>query len=402
MPKGKKILLGITGGIAAYKIPLLIRLLVKNGAEVKVITTNSALDFVTPLTLATLSKHQIYHQLFNSNTGEWTNHVELGAWADLMVIAPASANTIAKMSYGMADNLLLTTYLSAKCEVMFAPAMDLDMYKHPSVKQNIEVLCNQRNILIKPNTGELASGLYGEGRMAEPEEIFNEIRKYFENHKRFEGKKVVVSAGPTYESIDPVRFVGNYSTGKMGIEIAETFKRQGADVVLVCGPSQVNSSSSIKRIDVVSATQMQNKVQEEFVNCDIMVMSAAVADYRPQKSEPLKIKKKSENIEIKLVKNVDILKSLGESKTKKQFLVGFALETNNELENAKEKLQKKNLDLIVLNSLNDKGAGFGMANNKVTLINKSGKISNFSLKSKEKVAEDIVNEIYNSIQKNDK
>lgn len=401
MPKGKKILLGITGGIAAYKIPLLIRLLVKNGAEVRIITTASALDFVTPLTLSTLSRHKVYHNMFDSQSGEWTNHVELGEWADLMIIAPASANTIAKMAHGLADNLLLTTYLSAKCEVMFAPAMDLDMYKHPSVKQNIEQLCDQRNILIKPNTGELASGLFGEGRMAEPEEIFNEIMQYFENRKRFEGKKVVVSAGPTYESIDPVRFVGNFSTGKMGIEIAETFKRQGAEVVLVCGPSQIKSSSFIKRIDVVSATQMQNKVQEEFVNCDVMVMSAAVADYRPQKSEPLKIKKKNENIEIKLIKNVDILKSLGETKTKKQFLVGFALETNNELENAKEKLQKKNLDLIVLNSLNDKGAGFGVANNKVTLINKSGKISSFSLKSKEKVAEDIVNEIYNSIQKND-
>jgi phosphopantothenoylcysteine decarboxylase/phosphopantothenate--cysteine ligase len=392
MLQGKKVLVGISGGIAAYKIPYLVRLLVKNGAEVKVIITPAAAGFVTPLTLSTVSKNPVFSHFFNPESGEWFNHVELGVWADLMVIAPLTANTLAKMANGQADNLLLATYMSAKCPVMFAPAMDLDMYQHPGTRNNIEKLVSYGNILIPATSGELASGLTGEGRLEEPEKIFDSIREFFFKNGSLTGKKIIVTAGPTYEAIDPVRFIGNHSSGKMGIDIADELASRGAEVVLVCGPSSIASKQGkVKRINVTSSDEMFVATTEEFKTAHAAILAAAVADYKPREVSDIKIKKKSDDMKIDLVKTHDILAALGASKTQGQILVGFALETNNELENAKEKLARKNLDFIVLNSLNNPGAGFKHATNQVTIVHKNNKVEDFELKSKSEVAKDIVN-----------
>jgi len=394
MLENKKIVLGVSGSIAAYKSALLTRLLVKSGAEVRIIMTQSALDFITPLTLSTLSKNPVYSQYWNKSTGEWNNHVELAAWADLIVIAPASANTLAKMANGICDNLLMATYLSAKFKVAFAPAMDLDMMQHPAVKNNIAKLKAYGNLLIPAETGELASGLIGEGRMAEPENIIAFIENYFSSNQSLLGKKALVSAGPTYESVDPVRFIGNHSSGKMGIAIANELSNQGAKVTLVLGPvHEKNIDASIEIIPVVSANDMFNACILNAPQNDIIVMSAAVADYTPINIADLKLKKHDDELFIELKRTKDILKKLGEIKNDKQVLVGFALETDNEIINATEKLHKKNLDFIVLNSLNDKGAGFQTDTNKITIINSQNQSESFPLKSKVEVAKDIVNKI---------
>lgn len=398
----KKVLIGITGSIAAYKIPLLVRLLKKEGAEVQVVMTDSARDFVTPLTLSTLSGRPVLSKGFDPETGQWNSHVELGLWADLMVIAPASANTIAKMAAGAADNYLLTVCLSAKCPIMFAPAMDLDMYKHPATQQNIRTLVERGCRLIAPAAGELASGLCGEGRMEEPQEIFNRIKEFFDNGKRYAGKKVLVTAGPTYEAIDPVRFIGNHSSGLMGIEIARAFADQGADVTLVLGPSSIRPErTSINVLPVTSAKEMFDATTAAFKKADIAVLSAAVADFRPETKAEQKIKKVAgqDEMTLKLVKTDDILKTLGENKTDKQILVGFALETENGLTNAKKKLHTKNLDMIVLNTMNEAGVGFKTKTNKVSMIMRDDKVMDFELKPKKDVAADILNVIYQSFVK---
>lgn len=394
MLRGKKILLGVSGSIAAYKSAHLTRLLIKSGCDVKVVMTPDAMEFITPLTLATLSKQPIYSEFVADENGEWNNHVELGLWADLMIIAPATANTIAKMSNGICDNLLMATYLSAKCPVMFAPAMDLDMYKHQTTKQNIDRLLGYNNIFIKPGSGELASGLEGEGRMAEPEEIIAKINLYFDDSKKpLYGKKVIITAGPTYEAIDPVRFIGNHSSGKMGFAIAEAVASQGAEVVLISGPSnETIVHNKVKRVNIVSAEEMYNAAINEYDDSDVAILSAAVADYKPKLQATEKIKKANASLTIELEPTKDILATLGERK-KNQFLVGFALETNNEKENAKKKLIDKNLDFIVLNSLNDKGAGFGVDTNKITILDNKNEINEFPLMSKKEVAEQIVNKI---------
>jgi len=389
--QGKKILLGVSGGIAAYKSALIVRLLVKSGAEVKVVLTPAAKEFVTPLTLATLSKNPVFSTFTeeDNDSGVWNNHVELALWADLMLIAPATANTMSKASEGACDNLLLAVYLSAKCPVYFAPAMDLDMYKHPSTKNSLDRLESFGNIIIPATHGELASGLTGQGRMAEPEDIVKFIENHLETTLPLRSKKVLITAGPTYEAIDPVRFIGNHSTGKMGFEIAKKAAELGAEVFLVTGPTQLSTvHPNIKVIPVVSADQMYAAAHQYFPDSDIAILSAAVSDYKPQTIACQKIKKKSDHITIELVPTPDILASLGKIKTK-QFLVGFALETCDELENAKGKLQRKNLDMIVLNSLNDKGAGFGTPTNKITLIDKALNVLPFELKSKAEVAHDI-------------
>ena len=398
----KKVLIGITGSIAAYKIPLLVRLLKKEGAEVQVVMTDSARDFVTPLTLSTLSGRPVLSKGFDPETGQWNSHVELGLWADLMVIAPASANTIAKMAAGAADNYLLTVCLSAKCPIMFVPAMDLDMYKHPATQQNIRTLVERGCRLIAPAAGELASGLCGEGRMEEPQEIFNRIKEFFDNGKRYAGKKVLVTAGPTYEAIDPVRFIGNHSSGLMGIEIARAFADQGADVTLVLGPSSIRPErASINVLPVTSAKEMFDATTAAFKKADIAVLSAAVADFRPETKAEQKIKKVAgqDEMTLKLVKTDDILKTLGENKTDKQILVGFALETENGLTNAKKKLHTKNLDMIVLNTMNEAGVGFKTKTNKVSMIMRDDKVMDFELKPKKDVAADILNVIYQSFVK---
>jgi phosphopantothenoylcysteine decarboxylase/phosphopantothenate--cysteine ligase len=394
MLKGKKILLGITGSIAAYKAATLVRLLVKQGAEVKVVMSDGAQDFITPLTLSTLSKNPVYHQFVLNNQGEWTNHVDLALWADCLLIAPATANTIAKMAHGICDNLLLATYLSAKCITFVAPAMDLDMYAHGSTQNNLTTLKSYGNIVLPVANGELASGLIGAGRMIEPEEIVSFLELHLVTTQTLKNKKVLVTAGPTYESIDPVRFIGNHSSGKMGFAIAEEFARHGADVTLISGPTDlVTNNPSIKRIDVTSADDMFEKTVKAFTKAEIAVMSAAVADYTPEKVSITKIKKSGDELHLKLKKTKDILAELGKHKTKKQLLVGFALETNNEVANAKQKLQKKNLDFIVLNSLRSKGAGFGFDTNKITIIDKVGGQTEYKLKSKTEVAHDIVQKI---------
>ena len=389
--KGKKILLGITAGIAAYKTAHLVRLFVKLGAEVKVLMTPTAKDFITPLTLSTLSKNPVHSAFYSKEEDNelWNNHVELGLWADFMLIAPATANTLSKMASGTADNLLLATYLSAKCPVYFAPAMDLDMYKHPSTRESISKLQSCNNLLIPVASGELASGLVGEGRMAEPEEIVDFIEKDRVQKLPLYGKKVLITAGPTYEAIDPVRFIGNHSSGKMGFELAKQAANLGAEVLLIAGPSseQVSHSLILKR-DVVSAAEMFEAVFKHYESVDIAIAAAAVADFTPQTFRSEKIKNKEGNLSLSLKPTQDILAAMGAQK-KQQFLVGFALETQNELENAKEKLRCKNLDLIVLNSLQDKGAGFSVDTNKITLIDKTNKISEFALKSKQLVAFDI-------------
>ena len=394
MLNGKKILIGISGSIAAYKTAYLIRALKKLQAEVRVVMTSSASDFIGPLTLSTVSGNPVYSKFYDKDSGEWTNHVELGMWADLMIVAPASANTLSKMANGLCDNLLLATYLSSKCPVWFAPAMDLDMYKHPSTVKNIETLVQYGNRCIEPNYGELASGLMGKGRMEEPEIISDLIVNHFTDSKDFQGKKVVVTAGPTYESFDPVRFIGNNSSGKMGIAIADEFSYRGANVTLVCGPSSVEcSSDAVNRIDVTSAAEMYNAVVSNKVEFDVAIMAAAVADYTPKEIFTEKVKKKEGDLNIEFIRTQDILKSLGEQKKKGQVLVGFAMETENELENATKKLESKNADLIVLNSLNDEGAGFNSDTNKVTFVYPDNKSTEFELKSKSGVANDIANAV---------
>jgi len=389
----KNIILGVCGSIAAYKSAILVRYLIKAGANVKVILTADASNFITPLTLATLSKNPVYTQYFEAETGVWSNHVELGLWADYMIIAPASANTIGKMANGLCDNLLTAVYLSAKCPVFFAPAMDLDMWKHESTQENIDRLKSFGNTLIAPNSGELASGLFGEGRMAEPDEIVAFLTEEIKKGLPLLGKKVLVTAGPTYEALDPVRFIGNHSSGKMGFAIAEEFVALGADVTLVTGPTAETTMANLKRIDVISANDMLLACTSLFEKSEIMVMSAAVADYTPVTVAEQKIKKKDDEFTISLKRTTDILASLGRLKKRSQLLVGFALETENEEFYAKEKLQKKNLDIIVLNSLNDKGAGFKTSTNKITIFNKAMVQTSFETKSKTEVAKDICREI---------
>ena len=396
MLKNKNILIGVTASIAAYKSAYLVRLLVKSGANVKVIMTEASTEFIKPLTLATLSKNPVVIEFTKNKQGEWNNHVELGLWADAFLIAPASANTLAKMANGICDSLLLASYLSAKCPVYLAPAMDLDMYKHKSTVDNLKRLQSYGNKIIQPGTGELASGLFGEGRMAEPEEIISFLEKEFCKKLPFTGKHVLVTAGPTYEAIDPVRFIGNHSSGKMGFAIAEEFANQGAEVTLVCGPNSLKTiNKNINRVDITSADELFNASHKAFKNVDIAILSAAVADYKPSKTASQKIKKSNGTKVIDLIPTKDTLAELGKLKTKKQLLIGFALETENEIENAKLKIKKKNLDLIVLNSLKDKGAGFKTDTNKITIIDKYNKIIKFELKSKEDVAKDILKMILN-------
>jgi phosphopantothenoylcysteine decarboxylase/phosphopantothenate--cysteine ligase len=400
MLTGKKILLGITGSIAAYKIPLLVRLLKKDGADVRVVMTPSAKDFVTPLTLSTLSGNPVLSHGFDEQTGKWDSHVELGLWADLFVVAPASANTMAKMAYGMADNYLLTVCLSAKCPIMFAPAMDLDMYKHPATQQNIRTLIERGCIFVAPSSGELASGLCGEGRMEEPQKIYEKIKSFFQTKQNFKGKKVLITAGPTYEAIDPVRFIGNHSSGLMGIEIARAFADQGAEVTLVLGPSNISvNKNNVNVMPVTSAKEMYDAVMALFPKTDIAVLSAAVADFRPEMVADQKIKKNPDNdtLTLKLVKTDDILKSVGSKKTDNQVVVGFALETENGMDNAKKKLHTKNIDLIVLNEMNESGVGFKTKTNKVSIITKDDKVTEFDLKPKNEVALDVLDAIYQYI-----
>lgn len=384
---GKKILLGITGSIAAYKAIYLVRLLVKAGAEVKVVMTPAARDFVSPLTLSTLSHHPVHIDLFQEN--EWANHVQLGRWADVMVIAPLSVNTLSKMAQGQCDNLLLATWLSATCPVVLAPAMDEDMWHHPFTQKNLQKLISIGHKVIPVEKGELASGLVGEGRMAEPETIFSFIQEHFFFREELKGRKAIVTAGPTYESLDPVRFIGNHSSGKMGVEIAKALYARGAAVTLVLGPSAQPNPSGIETIRVHSAQQMFEAVSDRFDQTDIAVMSAAVADYTPVNTAAEKIKKTGDRLVLELQKTPDILRTMGERK-KNQVLIGFALETTNEREYALEKLRSKNADMIVLNSLRDEGVGFGKDTNKVTLFDKSGKEFDLALQSKQQVAHQIV------------
>jgi len=392
---GKKVLLGISGGIAAYKTASLVRLLIKAGAHVRVVMTPASKDFITPLTLSTLSKNPVYSSFYNEEdeNAVWNNHVELGLWAHLFLVAPATANTMAKMVSGNADNLLIATYLSAKCPVYFAPAMDLDMYIHPSTKQSFAQLQSFGNIMIPAESGELASGLSGEGRMAEPENIIAFLEKDMEGKLPLRGKKILITAGPTYEAIDPVRFIGNHSSGKMGYDIAIEAANAGAEVILVSGPTHLKADhNGVKVVKVTSAEEMYNACHEYFDTVDAAIAAAAVADYRPKIVASQKIKKAENSLVLELEKTKDILASLGEKK-KQQMLIGFALETENEIENAKNKIKKKNLDLIVLNSLNDEGAGFGKPTNKVTFIDKDFNVEPLELKSKEDVATDIINKI---------
>jgi len=395
MTKGKKILLGISGSIAAYKAIYLVRLLIKSGAEVKVVMSPSAKDFVSTLTLSTLSHNPVLVDLFDEQS--WANHVMLGRWADLMLMAPLSCNSLSKMAHGQCDNLLLATYLSATCPVVVAPAMDEDMWHHPATQQNLQRLQSFGNTIIPVDHGELASGLFGDGRMAEPEAIIKFLDDNFFLEQSLRDKKALVTAGPTYEAIDPVRFIGNHSSGKMGIAIAKELSRRGADVSLVLGPtSQKIAANGIRLIRVNSAEEMYNACHEAFGKTDLAVMSAAVADYTPVNKAAQKIKKTENNLTLELTKTKDILKSLGAIKTKNQVLVGFALETINEREYAQKKLVEKNADLIVLNSLNDSGAGFGHDTNKITIFKKSGEEVQFETKSKDEVAKDIVDVIIKS------
>ena len=392
MLKGKKVVVAVTGSIAAYKSALIVRLLIKSGAEVKVVMTNSSHDFITPLTLSTLSKNPVYSEFTSSKeAGTWNNHVELGLWADIMLVAPATANSLSKMASGESDNFMMAVYLSAKCPVYIAPAMDLDMYKHPSTKENIEKLVSYGNMIIYPGSGELASGLEGEGRLAEPEEIIDFIHNDLQAKQPLFGKRMMITAGPTHEALDPVRYLGNRSTGKMGFALAKKASELGATVTLIAGPVSLSTPNpSITRIDVVSASEMFEAVKAEFNNQDIVVMAAAIADYTPLVFSQKKMKKKEGELNIELNRTQYILAYLGQNK-QKQILVGFALETNNEKENAQGKLERKNLDFIVLNSLNDKGAGFAGDTNKVSILDRHNKTTEFELKSKEDVSGDILN-----------
>ena len=391
---GKKVLLGISGGIAAYKTPNLVRCLIKKGADVKVVMTDSAKDFVTPLSLSTVSKNPV-HSSFKSDdeNGVWNNHVELGLWADFMLICPATANTMFKMANGNCDNLLIGVYLSCKSETFFAPAMDLDMYKHQSTKESINKLISFGNILIPPAYGELASGLSGEGRLPEPHEIVDFIEKYYSKNLPLVGKKVLISAGPTIEELDPVRFISNHSSGKMGYSLAETALSLGAEVKLISGPTnQSISSKNIKIVNIKTGKELHQAILNDYNNSDIVIMAAAVSDYKPIEFSEKKIKKDNNKLNIRFEKTTDILFELGQNK-KNQILVGFALENNNELSHAKNKLEKKNLDLIVLNSLSDEGAGFGYDTNKITVVDCSGNVTPYKLKKKNEVADDVFKHI---------
>jgi len=380
---GKKILVGVTGSIAAYKTAILVRELIKLEAEVKVIMTSASSDFISPLTLATLSKNPVAIDFVKNANGEWENHVELGLWADVFIIAPLTASSLSKLVDGQSDNLLIATYLSARCPVWVAPAMDLDMFKHPTTVKNLTELSANGVSIIEPTSGELASGLEGKGRMEEPEEIANVIVNYFTPNGPLQGKHVVITGGPTYEAIDPVRFIGNYSSGKTGVILADECAKRGANVTLILGPSiHQTNNPKVKTISIKSANEMLEATQSVWKSCDVGIFSAAVADYRPKSPADQKIKKKADHLTIELVKNPDILAWAGGIKKKDQYLVGFALETNNEIENGRGKLARKNLDLLVLNSLNDKGAGFGHDTNKVTFINPNNILINFELKQK--------------------
>lgn len=398
--KGKNILLGITGGIAAYKAAILVRLLVKEGADVKVVMTKLAKEFITPLTLATLSKNPILVEFFNPENGQWNSHVDLGSWSDLFVIAPATANSMGKMAHAVADNLLITTYLSAKCPVMIAPTMDLDMFRHPANLKNIETLKSYGNVIIEPESGELASGLIGKGRMAEPEVITEKIIEFLSSKKKLKSKNFLVTAGPTFEPIDPVRFIGNYSSGKMGFAIAEELANQGAEVILISGPSHLETSNSlITRINIQTAQEMYNESIKHFPDCDAAIMSAAVADFKPAVQFDKKVKRGKDNMQITLEPNKDIAAELGKMKEKNQVLVGFALETNDEIKNAKKKIKNKNLDFIVLNSLNEDGAGFGYDTNKINIIDNKDNVTKFNIKAKKDVAVDIVEVLIRRLMK---
>lgn len=391
MLSGKNILIGVTGSIAAYKTALLVRLLVKEGANVKVMMTKSATEFITPLTLSTLSKHPVFIDFVNDSSGSWNNHVDTALWADLMVIAPASATTMSKMANGLSDNFLVTTYLSAKCPVMVCPAMDVDMYQHPSTKKNIDALASFGNIIINAAHGELASGLVGEGRMAEPEDILKEITAFFLHSQKLKGKKVLVTAGPTLERIDAVRYISNHSSGKMGYALAEQAVRMGAEVCLISGPTHLHPNANLKLVKVESAKQMFDATVAIANGYDIIIMAAAVADYTPKSVSNQKLKKSDEDLTIELVRTQDILATIGASKKFHQTLIGFAMETHNEEKFAQEKLQKKHLDFIVLNKLNDEGAGFKGDTNKISIFDKNNNVRNFELKSKQEAALDILN-----------
>lgn len=393
MIRGKKIILGVTGSIAAYKSALLVRLLIKEGVEVKVVMTPLAKEFITPLTLATLSKQPVLVDFFNPENGDWNSHVDLGLWADAFVIAPATANTIGKMVQGIADNLLLTTYLSSKCPVFVAPAMDLDMFAHPSTRKNLDILKSYGNLIIEPSVGELASGLEGKGRMEEPDRILSYLDNYFEP-KTMLSKKVLITAGPTFEKIDPVRFVGNYSSGKMGFALAEVCAKQGAEVTLITGPVKMSlKNKTIERINVESAEEMHKAVMARFEHMDGAILCAAVADFTPVDHSDIKLKRDTTNLQVSFKPTTDIAAEVGKIKRHEQFLVGFALETNDEELNAKKKMERKNFDFIVLNSLQDPNSGFGFDTNKVSIIHRSGLQRKYELKNKIDVAEDIVNEI---------
>ena len=392
--KDKNIILGITGSIAAYKAAMLLRLLVKEGAQVQVVITPSGKEFITPVTLSALSQKPVISEFFGANDGTWNSHVDLGLWADLMLVAPATAASISKMANGIADNMLITTYLSAKCTVFIAPAMDLDMFLHPSTSRNLEVLKSYGNHIIEPGTGELASGLEGKGRMEEPEKIVEIIVGFLQSKKKLLNKTFLVTAGPTFEKIDPVRFISNFSTGKMGYAIAESLANHGAKVKLISGPVGIQANhSNIELTKVESASEMYDACMEVFPDCDGAIMSAAVADYTPKSMEKSKVKRVSNEWNLELSSTKDIAAKLGKIKRSNQVLIGFALETNNELENATKKLKSKNLDFIVLNSLNDKGAGFGGDTNKITIVDKNNNTEVFELKSKKMVANDIVEKL---------
>ncbi|MEE4198247.1 MAG: bifunctional phosphopantothenoylcysteine decarboxylase/phosphopantothenate--cysteine ligase CoaBC [Bacteroidales bacterium] len=392
--KDKNILLGITGSIAAYKAAILVRLLVKEGANVKVVMTKLAKEFITPLTLATLSKNPILVDFFDPENGQWNSHVDLGSWSDLYLIAPATANTMGKMAHGIADNLLLTTYLSAKCPVMVVPAMDLDMYQHPANLKNIDILRSYGDLIIEPGTGELASGLSGKGRMEEPAMITQKVIDFFSVKKKLKNKRILVTAGPTREPVDPVRYIGNYSSGKMGYALANELAEQGAAVILISGPTALSiSHPNIHKIDVQTADEMYEASVKHFPGCDAAIMAAAVADYKPAQQRKQKVKRKSDQLMLSLTPNRDIAAYLGSIKKKNQVIVGFALETNDEIPNALLKMNTKNLDFIVLNSLKEQGAGFGVDTNKVTILDSSGNTEDFALKSKQEVAVDIVNKL---------
>ncbi|MDU1903275.1 MAG: bifunctional phosphopantothenoylcysteine decarboxylase/phosphopantothenate--cysteine ligase CoaBC [Dysgonomonas sp.] len=391
--KGKHIVLGITGSIAAYKAASLARLFVKEGAEVQIVITPAGKEFITPVTLSALTGKPVVCDFFGANDGTWHSHVDLGLWADFMVIAPATASTLGKMANGIADNMLVTTYMSMKAPVFIAPAMDLDMFAHPSTTRNLSILQSYGNHIIEPASGELASHLIGKGRMEEPENIVKYIKEYFEKQESLSKKKVLITAGPTYEKLDPVRFIGNYSSGKMGFALAEECAERGAEVILIAGPVSLKTQhSNIKRIDVESAEEMYEAATKEFPSVDAAILCAAVADYRPKTQADTKMKRtEGENLTLELVPNKDIAASLGKSKKDNQMLIGFALETNNEEQNALRKIEKKNLDYIVLNSLNDAGAGFQHDTNKISIIDKKGNKTDFELKDKKAVAKDIIN-----------